>query len=152
MEMQELKRVVIERLEKLRADIVSAIESKGIKASGRTQDSIKVLPYTDGVMLIAGATERAPIPTLEIGRPAGAVPRNFTQIIFDWSVDKGIAWGDDKERKKIAGAVAWGKIRKRGTNRHLQNEDVYSTLVQAAAEDINGYIMTTISEQIKSNF
>lgn len=152
METQELQRIVTERLERLRADIVSAIESKGIKASGRTQDSLRVFPYDSGVMLIAGAGERAPIPTLEIGRPAGAVPKNFTQIIFDWSVDKGLAWGDDKERKKIAGAVAWGKIRKKGTNRHTNPQDVYSTLVQQAAEDVSGYIMTTLTDQIKTNF
>lgn len=152
METAELNRIVTERLERLRADIVSAIENKGIKASGRTQDSLRVVPYDGGVMLIAGAGERAPIPTLEIGRAGGRVPKNFTDIIVEWSRDKGLDWGDDKQRRRIAGAVAWGKIAKVGTDRHAQNVDVYSTLVEQAAADVSGYIMTTVTEQIKSNF
>lgn len=142
---------VVERLERLRADIVAQVEQKGITASGRTQRSLTVETYASGVRLVARAGERAPIPTLEIGRGGGRVPKNFTDIIAEWSKEKGLAWGDDKQRRKIAGAVAWGKIRKEGTNRHKRHEDVYSTLVKQAAEDLQNMIMIIMKEQIKTN-
>lgn len=150
--MEQVTEIVYNRLERLRNDIVATIQSKGITASGRTQRSFAVEIYQGGVRLIAQAGERAPIPTLEIGRPGGRVPRNFTDIIVAWSKDKGLAWGDDKQRRRIAGAVAWGKIRKEGTNRHKQPVDVYSTLVQDAVRELNGLIMAAVKQQIKSNF
>lgn len=148
--MNDLRQIVADRLEQLRQDIVANIEQKSITASGRTQRSLQVQVYSDGVRLIAQAGERAPIPTLEVGRPGGRVPRNFTDIIVEWSKDKGLAWGDDKRRRKIAGAVAWGKIRREGTRRHKQHEDVYSTLVTKAAEDIRGIVTAKIREMIKT--
>lgn len=152
---EELIGVVTDRLEQLRADIVAQIEAKKITASGRTQRSLRVERYSEGVRLIAGEGNRAPIPTLEIGRPGGKVPLNFTDIIVQWSKDKGLQWGDDRQRRRIAGAVAWGKIARVGTDRHKHHEDVYSTLVEQTASDINnslrGYILARISEQIKSN-
>lgn len=156
----ELIRVVTDRLEQLRADIVSQIEAKKITASGRTQRSLRVERYSEGVRLIAGEGQRAPIPTLEIGRPGGKVPLNFTDIIVQWSKDKGLQWGSDRERRRIAGAVAWGKIARVGTDRHKHHEDVYSTLVQDAAQDlqtqvaesVKQFIMSYITQTIKPNF
>lgn len=149
---EDLTRVITDRLERLRADIVAGITNKRITASGRTQNSLQVEQYNGGVRLVANAGNRAPIPTLEIGRPGGKVPRNFTDIIVEWSRAKGLAWGNDIQRRRIAGAVAWGKIRRVGTDRHLRPENVYSTLVQEAVQDLRGYIMTSIDKQIKSNF
>ncbi len=149
---EDLTRVITDRLERLRADIVAEITNKRITASGRTQNSLQVEQYNGGVRLVANAGNRAPIPTLEIGRPGGKVPRNFTDIIVEWSRAKGLAWGNDIQRRRIAGAVAWGKIRRVGTDRHLRPENVYSTLVQEAVQDLRGYIMTSIDKQIKSNF
>lgn len=146
--MNDLRQIVVDRLEQLRQDIVANIEQKGITASGRTQRSLQVQVYSGGVRLIAQAGERAPIPTLEVGRPGGRVPRNFTDIIVEWSKDKGLAWGDDKRRRKIAGAVAWGKIRREGTNRHKRHEDVYSTLVTKAAEDLQEQVVKSVKEMI----
>lgn len=150
--MIDLQKIVTDRLNRLQADIVAAIESNGITASGRTQQSLQVVQYEGGVKLIAAAGNRAPIPTLEIGRPAGAVPKNFTDIIVQWSKDKGLQWGDDKQRRKIAGAVAWGKIRPFGTDRHAHNVDVYSTLTSEAANDIRLKVLATIKEEIYNNF
>lgn len=158
--MRDLQQIVIDRLNQLRDEIVDNIESKGITASGRTQRSIVVEPYRGGVRLVARATDRAPIPTLEIGRPPGNIPggtritkagivdvsNTFKSILMQWGRDKGIplTWG---------GATMLGRrIMQRGTLRHEQHEDVYSTAVNQAAADIANRLMMEIVNQIKSNF
>lgn len=162
--MSELEDIIIQRLERLRTDIVARIESEGITASGRTQRSLAVIPYSGGVMLAAQAGNRAPLKTLEVGRPAGNVPggfvttkkgvrdvsKTFKYILILWARDKGfdLGWG---------GATMLGRrIAERGTLRNTNNVDVYSTLVQEAAKDIRGLMMDNItsrvSETINTNF
>ena len=96
------------------------------------------------------AGDRAPMDTLEIGRPGGAVPRNFTDIIEQWSKDKGLNWGSDKQRRKIAGAVAWGKIRRFGTDRNTNPVDVYSTAMEKAKEQIAKVVLVPFQAEIKN--
>lgn len=159
--MTDLEQRVTERLEALRQEIVANIEQKGITASGRTQRSLQVVQYNGGVKLIAAAGNRAPIPTLEVGRPAGNVPggfrttkdgtrdvsNTFKWILVQWAAEKGIpdfGWGN--------ATIVGRRIAEQGTLRHSNPEDVYSTAVQKAAEDIRGMIMTTLRETIKNNF
>lgn len=156
----ELYISVEQRLEQLRADIVSSIESHRITASGRTQRSLKVVVYNGGVKLIAEAGERAPIDSLEVGRPPGNVPggfrmtkngvrdvsNTFKAILLRWAADKGIdmTWG---------GATMLGRrIANEGTRRYSTHEDVYSTLVKQAAEDIKGLVIPKVRQMIKLNY
>lgn len=156
----ELYISVEQRLEQLRADIVSSIESHRITASGRTQRSLKVVVYDGGVKLIAEAGERAPIDSLEVGRPPGNVPggfrmtkkgvrdvsKTFKAILLRWAADKGIdmTWG---------GATMLGRrIANEGTRRYSTHEDVYSTLVKQAAEDIKGLVIPKVRQMIKLNY
>lgn len=151
---------VTERLEKLRQEIVGNIESKGITASGRTQRSLTVEQYDGGVRLVAKAGNRAPMDTLEIGRPAGNVPggfrttkkgvrdvsNTFKAILVQWAKDKGISdfgWG--------AATMLGRRIAAEGTLRNKRHEDVYSTAVEQAAKDIQAMFLTQIQEQIKLN-
>lgn len=148
--MNNLEQRVTERLERLRAEIVGNIENKGITASGRTQRSLVVEQYDGGVRLKAEQADRAPIPTLEIGRPSGKVPKRFYLILAEWSRDKDIPFATERERKTFAYFLG-KRIAEEGTRRHLANEDVYSTAVQEAAKDISGIILAEVKEQIKSN-
>lgn len=151
---------VTERLEQLRQEIVGSIESKGITASGRTQRSLTVEQYDGGVRLVAKAGNRAPINTLEIGRPAGNVPggfrttkkgvrdvsNTFKAILVQWAKDKGISdfgWG--------AATMLGRRIAAEGTLRNKRHEDVYSSAVEQAAKDIQAMFLTKIQEQIKLN-
>ena len=151
---------VTERLEQLRQEIVGNIESKGITASGRTQRSLTVEQYDGGVRLVAKAGNRAPIDTLEIGRPAGNVPggfrttkkgvrdvsNTFKAILVQWAKDKGISdfgWG--------AATMLGRRIAAEGTLRNKRHEDVYSSAVGQAAKDIQAMFLTQIQEQIKLN-
>lgn len=145
-------------LEKAAEEIKSNLEAKGINATGRTSRAIKVRRIASGFQLgkFPDGEQTAPLQTLEIGRPAGKVPRCFKFIIWDWMDAKGISTGDARVDARIAGAIAYGKIRRIGTNRHQHHEDVFSTTVQETARDIQANIRTIfatrINEIIKTNF
>lgn len=148
---EDILKVLMQTRDEIRANMAS----KGINASGRTSESLTAAPYPGGVKLYFAAGDRAPMETLEIGRPGGAVPYNFTDIIYQWSLDKGLNWGDDKARRKIAGAVAWGKIRPFGTNRHKDPVDVYSTPVEKARKVLSKVVVQHIWTEMqtaKQNF
>lgn len=139
-----------------RSEIVATMSQKNITASGRTAASMEVVQDSNGVRLILRGTEHAPLETLEVGRPGGKMPRNATDIVMQWSKDKGLNWGDDKARRRIAGAVAWGKIRKYGTGRHSHPTEVYSIPVKNAQDnirkDIRAAVTQTMYQAAKTNF
>lgn len=140
-----------QRLESLKSEILANMEAKKINASGRTSASFRVEKYDKGFRLIGGGEGAAPIFTLEVGRPAGNVPFGFTSILAQWSRDKGIAFATEKERNTFAYFLG-KKIAKEGTQRHKKNEDVYSTAVKSAVDDISKNLSVSIKEQIQLNF
>jgi len=140
-----------QRLEKLKSEIVGNMASKKINASGRTASSFRVEKYDKGFRLIGGGDGAAPIFTLEVGRPAGKVPFGFTSILAQWSRDKGIAFSTEKERNTFAYFLG-KKIAKEGTRRNKQKEDIYSTAVKSAVDDISKQLFVSIKEQIQLNF
>ena len=148
--MSEIANNVVQRLEKLKADIQAAMVANNINASGRTSASLAVVEYEGGAKLVAGAGNRAPLPTLEIGREGGRVPKGFYQILVQWSIDKGIAFSSERERHTFAYFLG-KKIAREGTARHAVHVDVYSTLTQQAADEIGGMILAEVKELIKSN-
>lgn len=162
--MDELVSQISQRLESLRQEIVGNIQAKGITASGRTQRSLEVQTTESGARLVARAGNRAPLDTLEIGRPGGNVPggirttkagkidvsNTFKWILIKWAEDKGIpdfGWGE--------ATMLGRRIHEEGTRRHQQHEDVYTTPVARATEDIKMMlfygIRGTIRETIKAN-
>ena len=145
-----LKQDIVRLLTQTRDEIRANMAAKNINASGRTSASLTVGEYRGGVRLYFKPGNVAPMETLEIGRPGGRVPSNFTDIIVQWSKDKGLAWGNEKQRRKIAGAVAWGKIRRYGTNRHENPEDVYSTPVEKARREIGKIAVQNIWTEIRT--
>lgn len=158
--MDELEAKILQRLEDLRQEIVGNIEAKGITASGRTQRSITVQQYPGGARLVALPGKRAPIPTLEIGRPGGNVPgglritkkgeldvsNTFKAILVKWGEEKGlpIGWGE--------ATIIGRNIAKRGTQRHAHPVQVYSEAVEKCANDIRGLILAEVKQQIQNNF
>ena len=140
-----------QRLESLKSEILANMEAKKINASGRTSSSFRVEKYDKGFRLIGGGEGAVPIFTLELGRPAGKVPFGFTSILAQWSRDKGIAFANEKERNTFAYFLG-KKIAKEGTQRNKKNEDVYSTAVKSAVDDISNKLSVSIKEQIQLNF
>ena len=140
-----------QRLEKLKGEIVGNMASKKINASGRTASSFRVEKYDNGFRLIGGGEGAAPLFTLEVGRVAGKVPMGFTSILVQWSRDKGLTFATERERNTFAYFLG-KKIAKEGTKRNKQKEDVYSSAVKSAVDDISKQLLVSIKEQIQLNF
>jgi hypothetical protein len=139
---------IVKILDAAKIDIQSNMEAGKINASGRTTNSLLVERYDEGVRLVSRGEKVAPFETTEKGRPAGKIPKGFFDIIYQWSIDKGIAM-DDKERKKFSRAVAFS-IKKRGTERNRSNRnDIYSPVVAAVKIKIKDIVATSIRESLK---
>lgn len=136
------------------------MEEKNINASGRTINSLRKVNYNGGIQVIIGGDNTAPLATLEIGREAGSVPSNFSQIIEQWARDKGILINPipykrqnsenfqqkyTPEQRGMRNFVYFvtKKIKEQGTNRNKINEDVYSGELEILKNKIN-----TISENL----
>lgn len=138
-------------LEQCAEEIRQAIEVSGQRASGRTQDSIRV-EIKDGTGTIYG---RKAFGTLELGRKPGKTPRGFVEIIRKWMQDKGISaqpvpyirqaserWrpkytAEERGYLQMAGAIAY-KIRTEGTKLYREGgrKDVYTPAISSCIERI----------------
>lgn len=140
---------VAEELERVKADILANMEAKDINASGRTSRSIGVQRYEAGVRLgIFPDGERvAPMETLEVGRPGGPVPRGFAAILYQWSIDKGIPFAKDSDRRSFAYLLG-RRIARDGTIRFHVPQDVYTTAVANGVERIKKRIAADLKIKV----
>ena len=155
----EIEAKVTELLEDAKQRIQDNLATKGINASGRTSRSFRVERYDDGVRLVMGGTadRTAPLSTLEVGRPGGNVPggfrvtkagtvdvsNTFTAILVRWAKEKGIAdfgWG--------AATMLGRRIADRGTNRHRNHDDVYTSVVMQTAEEVKDGLRSVFTMSI----
>ena len=167
-DLNKIREAVTVVIENAKDKILLNMEQKNINASGRTARSFTVEQYENGVRLVAGDTDTAPIPTLEIGRQAGAVPEGFNAIIRQWIKDKGISVAplpfkdpgrptlrkytpEERGLNAAAGAIAH-KIATEGTNRHKEPTDVYSEVVTEAIEELRSVVLDGAVNYIKRNF
>ena len=159
----DIIRILSDTRDKIRANM----ESQKVNASGRTSASIRVEPYEGGVKLVGGtdsdhkiedypailgtldASDTAPIPTLEVGRVGGKVPRGFYYIIREWSREKGLSFSSESERGTFAYFVA-RKIARSGTKRSTDPLDIYSTPVEEAKVKINEILRESLSRTVRA--
>lgn len=118
--------IVVRELQDLAQRIADNIARNGQTASGKTARSLEVREGSDEVSLLG----RKYFGTLETGRrPIGDVKpsRSFVEILYQWSIDKRISFGDDRERWSFAYALG-RRIHKKGTLLHQRvgRADVYS--------------------------
>lgn len=167
-----LEEDIIRVLNQAKAEIQANMASKGINASGRTSRGFAVERTADSIQLVLNHDETAtieckprgfgsvqvgtaPLSTLEIGRPGGAVPRGFYYMIKQWTRDKGLVFGSESERQTFSYFTA-RKIAKQGTRRKTNHENVYSAPVTKAkaqiASDIRAYVDGVVMNAAKSNF
>lgn len=141
--------IVIEVLEEAKQRIQDNMAAKDINASGRTSRSFRVERYNGGVRLVMGGTGEptAPLETLEVGRPAGPIPSNMTDILVQWSRDKGIPFDRESQRRSFAYLLG-RRIEREGTLRHKHNEDIYTTVVMDTAESIVGEVTVAVTKKI----
>lgn len=150
----DVKKKVVEILEDAKVEIQENMIKEGINASGATSKSLAVT--VNGNFVRLANENKNPFETTEEGRPSGKVPENFTDIIFQWHKDKGLNWGDEKEAKKIAGAVAWGKIRNLGYGRPSgtifgsEKKDIYTPVIGKVRKKLEVDLKNEIELKIKN--
>lgn len=139
--------IVIEELQDLARRIAENIANNGQTASGRTARSLEVVDENDSIALYG----RKAFGTMETGRKGGRVPRNFSDILYQWSLDKGIAFYDERERRSFAYLLA-KKIQKEGTElfREGGRADVYSNEIQQTVENITQRISMSLQTEIQT--
>lgn len=161
----DIRPLVADLAEKIRKAHIDA----GQVASGRTLASIKdECIFADGSLecIIWG---RKPFETLEMGRKAGKVPRNFVSIIRQWMEDKKIqaepipyvrvpsaSWQpkytpQERGNMSLAGAIAH-KIATKGTLLHRMGgrSDIYSDKIDNAIEEISDKINSIFAVEVES--
>lgn len=82
MQLDNLKTILDKMVEEMRANLAST----GTNASGRTSQSLRVVMTDTGGQIWGRRYFRG----TEQGRAGGRVPRNFTSIIEQWILDKGL--------------------------------------------------------------
>lgn len=138
-----------------------------INASGRTARSLR---YSIGgekqLKILADAGNRAPIETLQYGRPGGKVPKGFHAIITQWILDKRISYSpipyirkesrgwkpkytpEERGLNALAGAIS-AKIKKEGTARfHNPDTDVYSPVLEEVIEIFTNFVASRTEQTI----
>lgn len=156
-DLSNAKREILDYLNEIADIIRNNIDAQGITASGKTKESLKVAEV-DGHLLLYQDRDKggAPIATTEVGRKGGSIPMDFGQIIYQWSLDKGIPFESDKSRKKFANAVAYGKIARFGYGRPSpskfgkQTDNVFSQDVNKAVYHLKNIIQGAIIKDIQT--
>lgn len=170
MENTDYNEVLIATLERIRAKIAANINEKGLRASGKTEASMFKLDsirLTDtGAQLVA--VGRGYFQSLELGRPAGRVPRGFAYIIRQWIIDKGLSvrmipyrrqpserWQpkysvEERSLRAAAGAIAHN-IATRGTRLYQQGgrSDIYTPVLEEETKRLETEIGRIIVNSIK---
>lgn len=122
------------------------LQATGTNASGKTSESLEYEVDSDGVTIYG----RPYFQGVEIGRPGGKVPRNFSGIILQWMQDKGIdgKFGDTDSQKRSAAYLIARKIANDGTR--LWNSggrtDIYSEAVDEALDDLGNKLRINLIE------
>lgn len=137
--------IVIRELKSLAQRIADNIRKNGQTASGRSERSLNVQDEGDSIVLYG----RKAFGTLETGRIGGNVPRNFSAILYQWSLDKRISFDNDRERRSFAYFLA-KKIQESGTQlfRDKGRADVYSNEIPKTLERINQSLSATLAMRV----
>lgn len=159
--MNEREQQIIEETCKAIIEKISAnIDSTGLRATGDTQRSLRYEVYDDGSTVYG----RPYFKGLEMGRPAGAVPGNFVDIIKRWIVAKGLIptprpYLTDRPHKytveeRSLNIMAWAvaeKIRREGFKPWRNGgyveppqEDVYTPVVAEAVVSLKSKLIVEI--------
>ena len=98
-------------------------------ASGRTWNSLEPYARVSSSFLEVGLSSSLPIvvQSLETGRAPGHIPYDFSKILYDWTLTKGIGFSNSKERLRFSRGLAF-KIMKEGTAqfRAGRNTDIFT--------------------------
>lgn len=147
MQLDELKKILDKMVEEMRDNLTST----GTNASGRTSASLRVVMTDTGGQIWGRRYFRG----TEQGRAGGKVPHNFTSIIRQWIIDKGLTpsaipykrkpsakWQpkytpDERGLQAMASAIAH-TIAKSGTSLYRSGgrKDIFTNVIEENKESI----------------
>lgn len=147
MQLNELKKILDKMVEEMRTNLAST----GTNASGRTSQSLRVVMTDTGGQIWGRRYFRG----TEQGRAGGRVPRNFTSIIEQWILDKGLtpsaipykrkpsaSWQpkytpDGRGLRQMASAIAH-TIAKSGTSLYRSGgrKDIFTNVIEENKHDL----------------
>ena len=139
------------RMEQLRDDIRVSINRQGLRASGRTQQSLQVQVTSNEVSLwgrkFLGAMEYGTKPWSGYTGISCTI-QTFKDIIRQWASDKGLVFGQAREHERAISAIAMTIIRK-GSRLYRNSAyiDVYDTLIAEAMKDIGIIVLDEAGTQ-----
>jgi len=167
----DLKKEIVNILLEAKDEIISNIDTEGIRASGRTQQSLKVVEYENGVQLVGGGGDAASIESLQYGwkpeKIPDDIPKNFVEILVKWIEDKQInvkqvpykrkpsanwqpKYTVEERSKRIAAASIANHIKNFGTLRYRNNNlNVYTPIVEKVKEKVSKIVLASIRESLK---
>ena len=143
---------IAERMVQLRDDIRNNINILGLRASGRTQQSLQVEVTSNEVSLWG----RKFISAIEYGTQPWSgytgircTIQAFKDIIRQWASDKGLNFGQAREHERAISAITMSIIRN-GTKLHREGRrlDVYDTLITEALLDIGEQLQLVTAEAV----
>ncbi len=136
-----IKDIVQQHLEAVKASIAQRMTQQGRTASGKSVASLEVTADESGGSL-SGASSFL---SMEHGRGPGSVPKDFTSIIKDWIIAKGISYQDlipkngtpEQGLTRLSGAIAYS-IMKNGTKLYRDKgyNDIYDSVIAEELEKI----------------
>lgn len=145
-----MNEAVRECLLEIIAGTTAGIQNSGQWASGRSAESMRIEETEYGGRIVARPYFRG----LELGRPGGPVPRDFTDIIEQWMRDKGIVPNSgSSERDYRSAAYCIGRrIRMYGTRLYREGgrSDVYTPVIDEAVERLKSKLAIQIAERIRN--
>jgi hypothetical protein len=153
--MKTNKELLTEFINLIKTDVFNAIESKGLRASGRAQESLRV-EVTDTTAELFGATY---LGAVEAGRKAGKMPYNSWKeggVIYEWLAYRkyGINWTTEQERKSIAYLIT-RKIMKEGTRTFqtqptgILTENITRSRIEEFIKKVNLSLVTKYTTEMR---
>ena len=142
--MEAIRDIVIRHVEEVRKGIEANMSSLGRTTSGRSVASLKIEDDgTDGLahVLLTGGKQWE---VMEHGRGPGRVPYNFTQVIREWILKKGISYrhlapsGNPERGLESLSFLIARSIMKKGTKlyRDHGDNDIFDTLLEEETEKL----------------
>ena len=149
-----MKEEVTKILENARQSIVTNLMAAGITTTGKTANSLQVVPYDGGVKLISDGSG-APITTTEIGRKAGKQPPYDPDVILQWTIDKGLSFESEEDRKSFAFATSkkiglYGYGRPSRSDYGNTDEIIYSNVLKSTREILTSTVTGGVSIILKN--
>jgi len=157
MNLQDLNKIVLLNLEKMKKEIGDNIRSCGQRASGKTIASLDVKQTDDNTFELWG---NEAVEALEHGRKGGKVPKTFQNIIRQWILDKRISVkpiggtkGKISPQERGLQTMSYliaRKIKQSGTKlyRSGKHNDIYNAPIKEASERIEDNLFKVLELEI----